>query len=325
MNVIVSVVVPTYRRPLLLERCLGALLRQNLARRYEVLVVDDAALDITRAQVRRWRGRFAARGAALRYLATPPGAHGPARARNLGWRAATAEIVAFTDDDCVPDPGWLRFGLPAFDDGATAVAGTIVMPLPRRPSDYERDAARLADAEFATANCFCRRAALAAVGGFDPRFTRAWREDSDLQFALLERGYRIARAPAAMVLHPIRPEPWHISLRQVRKTEDEALLYKKHPRLYRARILPQRTLLYYGIVAGLVAALAGVGLQQGWLAAGGLGAWLGFSAAFFGKRVRGTQRSPAHVAAMLLTSLLIPPLSIYYRLKGAIRHRVLLY
>ena len=79
------------------------------------------------------------------------------------------------------------------------------MPLPERPTDYEADASGLARAEFATANVFVKRAALALVNGFDERFTSAWREDSDLQFALLATGGRIVRAPDALVIHPVRP------------------------------------------------------------------------------------------------------------------------
>ena len=76
---------------------------------------------------------------------------------------------------------------------------------PERPTDYELDAAGLASAEFATANVFVERAALMRIGGFDERFTSAWREDSDLQFALIEAGFVLARADDAVVLIPFGP------------------------------------------------------------------------------------------------------------------------
>src|SRR4051812_39670363 len=107
MTIRASVVVPTYRRPDLLDRCLSALVAQDFdPAACEVIVADDAAGDETRRQVEKWAGasRFA-----LRYVAVGP-PHGPAAARNAGWRAARGEVVAFTDDDCVPDPGWLRAG-----------------------------------------------------------------------------------------------------------------------------------------------------------------------------------------------------------------------
>src|SRR4051812_29868840 len=186
MSVCASVVVPTCHRPELLDRCLAALATQALAGgRYEVIVADDAASAATRCQVERQAERFAATGERLRYLAVC-GNHGPAAARNAGWRAAHGEVVAFTDDDCLPDAYWLATGLRAVEAGADAASGRIVVPLASSPpTDYERDAAHLAEAEFATANCFCRRSVLVAIGGFDERFTAAWREDSDLHFSLL--------------------------------------------------------------------------------------------------------------------------------------------
>src|SRR5262249_45121667 len=114
----ISVVVPTYRRPDLLARCLAALAAQTLdPGRYHVLVAADAASDATRQQV---AGFAAAVRPAVRYLPVT-GPHGPAAARNVGWRAARAPVIAFTDDDTVPDPGWLAAGLGAFErDGNLA-------------------------------------------------------------------------------------------------------------------------------------------------------------------------------------------------------------
>src|SRR5579883_2106310 len=231
----VSVVVPTFRRPELLSRCLGALAAHDFAATaFEVLIADDAGSAATRRQVEEFAARSASRPA-VGYVAVT-GRHGPAAARNAGWRAARGEFIAFTDDDCLPDPHWLSAGVAAFAGDIDAVTGRVVVPLPEVPTDYQRDAAGLARAEFVTANCFCRRDALEAVGGFDERFSAAWREDSDLQFSLLRAGRRIARAEAALVVHPVRPAPWGVSLLQQRKSLFDALLYKKHPELYRRRI-----------------------------------------------------------------------------------------
>ena len=76
---------------------------------------------------------MAPRGLEIAYLANH-GPHGPAAARNRGWQAARAAIIAFTDDDTVPDADWLRNGLLAFDDDADALWGRIIMPLPERPT-----------------------------------------------------------------------------------------------------------------------------------------------------------------------------------------------
>src|SRR4051794_40410455 len=97
-----TIVVPTYRRPELLDRCLAALAAQDFpAESFELIVADDAASEATRRQV---EGFAAGARPAIRYLAVI-GRHGPAAARNVGWRAARGEVVAFTDDDCIPEPG----------------------------------------------------------------------------------------------------------------------------------------------------------------------------------------------------------------------------
>jgi glycosyltransferase involved in cell wall biosynthesis len=319
MTTRVSVVVPTFNRPELLDRCLAALAGQDLdPRAYEVIVVDDATCVATRRQVEGWAERARS---AVRYVAVTE-AHGPAAARNAGWRAARSDLIAFTDDDTVPDRGWLGAGLTAFSDGVSAVAGRVVMPLPRVPTDYQRNEAGLERAEFVTANCFVRRAALAAVGGFDERFTAAWREDSDLYFTLLKRNWRVVQAPTAVVVHPIRPARWGVSLDQQWKSRFNALLYKKHPRLYSERIQPTPPWHYYRIVLSLLVALLGALGRRPSAALAAVTAWLLLTARFCWQRLRGTSHSPSHVAEMLVTSALIPPLSVYWRLRGALTFRV---
>jgi glycosyltransferase involved in cell wall biosynthesis len=280
----VSVVVPTCGRPALLARCLQALESQSLPRdQYEVIVAEDRRRD------------------------------GPATARNQGWRRARAPIVAFTDDDCIPDHDWLRRGLEALAGGAHAVCGRIVMPLTGAPTDYERDAQGLERAEFVTANCFVRKFMLERVGGFDERFRLAWREDSDLHFGLLAQGARIVREPRAIVVHPVRPANWGVSLRQQRKIMFDALLFKKHPRLYRERIRAAPRWDYCVIVASLVVAPF---WAPAWLV------WLLFTGRFFVQRLHGTSRAPAHLLEMILTSIAIPPVAVFWRLVGALRFKV---
>src|SRR5690348_931640 len=100
----ISVVIPTYRRPELLSGCLAALgLQEFDPDDWEIVVADDAASEETRRQVEHWADHSRV---PIVYTA-PTGAHGPAAARNAGWRAARGEIVAFTDDDCRPAPRWL--------------------------------------------------------------------------------------------------------------------------------------------------------------------------------------------------------------------------
>ncbi|MDB5350183.1 MAG: glycosyl transferase family 2 [Planctomycetota bacterium] len=315
----ISVVVPTYRRPELLSRCLVAIAAQNFDRDgFEIVVADDAASEATRRQVEAFA---ASRPVQVRYFAVI-GNHGPAAARNVGWRGSRGHVIAFTDDDCVPDQDWLREGVAALTGGFDAATGRVIVPLPDQPTDYERDAAGLEAAEFVTANCFCRREAIEAVGGFDERFSAAWREDSDLHFSLLRSGRRVVHAPAASVIHPVRPAPWGVSLRQQRKSLFDALLFKKHPGLYRERIRASPPWAYYAIVGSLGLAAVARGLGRPALGTTSLLAWALLTARFSAKRLEGTSHAPGHVVEMLATSALIPPLSVFWRLYGACKFAV---
>ena len=305
----VSVVIPTFGRPLLLERCLVALLRQEPGGpSFEVVIVDDGHDEATRERVER------VASPRVRYLRSGRRAGGPAAARNVGWRAARARLIAFTDDDTEPASDWLRHGVAALRRGPVdAAAGQVCVPVGERPRDHELQTAGLATAEFVTANCFVRRDALDRIGGFDERFRLAWREDSDLQFSLLAAGLRIVRAREAVVRHPVRPVGWGDSLRQQRKVFFDALLFKKHPRFYRARIRSTPRWDYYAIVAllglGVGCALAG----SRTLAGISLTGWAALTGVLLWRRLRGASLAPGHVAEILATSIAIPPAAVFWR------------
>lgn len=315
---LVSVVVPTYKRPDLLERCLSALSQQVLApEEYEIIVCDDGPSEQARA-VAQAAAALCKGQLAIRYFAVSM-TQGPAGARNVGWKAAVAPIVAFTDDDTVPEPDWLQAGIAAMTPGVDAVAGRIIMPLPERPTDYHRDAARLSDAEFVTANCFVRREALVAVGGFDERYTQAWREDSDLQFSLLQHGYTVVRAAQAMVVHPMRAASFAAGVGMQKKVMFDVLLYRKFTKLYRERIRQHPPWFYMAVTTSLLSAL--VSFLAGWHSVALVASWLWavLSAGFFILRLRASSLGWRNVGELLITSLLIPPLSIFWRVVGVAR------
>jgi glycosyltransferase involved in cell wall biosynthesis len=314
MTTFVSVVVPTYRRNDLLGRCLARLQNQSLdPSHYEVIVCDDAPDESTRELV---QSLARPEGPALVYVPVTA-TQGPAGARNAGWRSGRGSIVAFTDDDCLPEPGWLAAGLAALAH-ADAATGRTVVPVPERPTDHERDTAGLATAEFITANCFCQRTALEEVGGFDERFTAAWREDSDLHFSLLERGKRIVKADDAVVVHPVRPASWGVSIEAQRKGVFDPLLWRKHPALYAQRIGPYPKL-YYFAAAGIAFTPAGLFVRSPSLGIVGVALWLAVTLVFTERRLRGASHSVSHVFEMLFTSALIPPLSLFWRVVGILR------
>jgi len=322
----ISVVVPTFRQPALLRRCLDALIAQRIdPTAFEIIVVDDGAEDGVRDLVQGIAAWISS--PQVRYLRALHG-QGPAAARNRGWRVGRGALIAFTDDDAVPEPDWLMCGARAFESNRhwVALSGRVVVPLansPRLPRNHRRTTQGLESAEFVTANAFVWRTALEAVGGFDERFTRAWREDSDLQFRLLALGGAVGHCPEARVMHPVRAEPWRTSLRQQRNTYFDALLYKKHPRLYRQRIRRIPPWDYYLIVAFAAAAPLLWAADSDHLAEAGVLVAVALVARLAWRRLRRTDRSLRHLLEMLATSAVIPFLSVYWRLRGALRFRVL--
>lgn len=315
----VSVVIPTYRRPELLRRCLDALLCQEYpVNRLEVIVVEDGGPGPAERVVNELRS--AGTRVRLDYAWVTPS--GPGAARNAGWRRARGEVIAFTDDDTVPDRRWVLEGARAILAGADAVSGRTVVPLTSRPTDAERNTRGLENATFATCNAFCRRVWLERVGGFDPRFRRAYREDSDLEFTLLDAGARIVRHDAALVVHPPRPERPLVSLKQQRNQMYDALLYRKHPRRFRAQIRRRPPWRHYLITGAQVGSLAAAVLGRP-TAGGALTAfWLALVGQFFARRAHGASRAPGHLLELAVTSALIPPVAVYWRLRGAWTFRV---
>lgn len=315
----VSVVIPTRGRPELLARCLQFLLRQDYpSDRLEIVVVEDGgtgSAEMVLADVRP-----ACPQIDLRYVRIPPS--GPAAARNRGWRLARGAIIAFTDDDTLPERRWLAEGVRPFAKGAGAVSGQTRVPLPRRPTDYQRNVRGLERAPFATCNALCRRELLEAVGGFDERFTRAYREDSDLQFALLDAGARIVRHEAAVVHHPAPPGPPFVSLRLQRNQFFDALLYRKHPERFRTYISRHPPWRHYLITAAQLSSVLAAFSGRRRIAVLSGAVWLALVAQFFARRVRGALPTLGHVAEMGITSVLIPPVAVYWRLRGAWAFRV---
>src|SRR3954470_14072788 len=170
-----SVVVPTIGRPSL-DALLDALAAASGPRPAELILVDDRPAGEPLQPDRPGL-------APVRVVRT--GGGGPARARNLGWRTARTEWIAFLDDDVLPDPDWYERLAEDLADLPGDVAGSqgrvrVAPPADRRPTDWERGTAGLATSSWITADLAYRRAALARVGGFDERFPRAFREDSDL-------------------------------------------------------------------------------------------------------------------------------------------------
>jgi glycosyltransferase involved in cell wall biosynthesis len=225
----VSVVVATYRRAPLLPRLVAALEEQSLApERFEVVVCDNGSDDDTSAVLAGLAGRSPLR---LRVVRTAVN-RGPAAGRELAWRAAEAPVLAFTDDDCQPEPGWLAAGLAEMRARGRAVVVGRTVPDPEQEHllvDFSRTQ-RVDDARFAqTCNVFYRRADLEASGGFDPGFETPGGEDTDLALRVEALGSPRVHAPAAVVRHDVRPSSLRATLRETLRWYDIPRVYAKHP------------------------------------------------------------------------------------------------
>jgi GT2 family glycosyltransferase len=325
MAIDVSIVIPTFRRPDYLFWCLKALWEQDFPfHRYEVIVVSDGPDPDT---VFIMAGASSP-GPAFE-LHSLPFKKGPAAARNAGWQKARGKLILFTDDDCIPERGWVNAYWAAYEMGEGAITsrelqvfrGPLFVPCSKWPTDHEKNTAGLEQAAFVTANCACTPSALHEIGGFDETFTMAWREDSDLEFKLLELGIPIFTVTGARVTHPVRHAPWGISLKEQKKSLFNALLYKKHPILFRRKIYRRPFWNYYLMITFLLAALVALGMRN-FLIAGIAGAgWLIMTLDFTARRLKGTSRSFSHILEMLFTSTLIPFLSVFWTLYGAVRFK----
>ena len=316
----ISVVVPTYQRPTLLTKCIDAILQQTFSREsFEIIVVSDGPDPALKQQIDYLYGECRQ----LHFISLRR-KNGPAAARNAGWRKAVGELVVFTDDDCICHPEWLNSYWQAFENSrlkAIAFRGKTIVPINSKPTDYELNISRLADAEFITANCACSKKALELTNGFDEAFTMAWREDSDLQFRLMSENIPIITVEDAVVTHPVRKAKWCISLKEEKKGIFNALLYKKFPKLYRQKIQAQRPWLYYGTVSFFVILVVGLFWPSQFATTIGFFGWIGLTILFIQRRLKRTSRKLSHVLEMIITSTAIPFLSLYWRWYGALKYK----
>jgi GT2 family glycosyltransferase/glycosyltransferase involved in cell wall biosynthesis len=202
----VSVVIPTYNRVDMLVCCLRALQAQCISRAdYEVVVVDDGSTDGTPAALREWTPSTEM---ALRAYSRPNS--GPAAARNEGIGRARGALIAFVDDDCIPEPDWLKNLIDALplDASCAGIGGRIVGASDALISRYVDWRGLLAHQRteeeinyLVTANALFHKHCLLQVGGFNECFRWAGGEDPELARRLRARGYYFVATERALVVH----------------------------------------------------------------------------------------------------------------------------
>ena len=249
----VTVAVPVKDRREQMLRCVDALLAQDHPS-FEILVLDNESTDGTPQAI---AGHVAGARVPVR-IETLAGSVG--HIRNLAGNLARGEFLAFTDSDCLPDPGWLRAATDALkaDERLGVVQGRTlpeVEPVMGWPATIRVE-------EFTGlyegCNLVFRRAAFAASSGFDEEVGHFW-EDTAAGFALKRDGWKAAFAPAALVYHDVTYPGfwWHV--KRMQKHQNLALVLARYPEMRRellfARLfLQDRDAKFLALLAGVVLA-----------------------------------------------------------------------
>ncbi|MDR7485191.1 MAG: glycosyltransferase [Armatimonadota bacterium] len=208
----ISIIVPTRDRPASLQRTLDGLAAMTVPDgvTWEIIVVDNGRLDLTRAVIARYA---AASGLRVHHL--HEGHPGVSRARNRGMQVARGEILAFTDDDMVVDPAWLAHIHREFSADPTLgmLTGRVILRLPdgsERPvrggTDRETFGYPANPRRAGSGGHMALRASVAArVGSFDERLgpgISEWGgEDVDYIYRALKAGYTVLYSPQFLAYH----------------------------------------------------------------------------------------------------------------------------
>ena len=225
----VSIVVPTRNRSDRLRALLASLGEQD-GPGFEVIVVDNSSDDDTLAAI---ADADAAADAHVRAIHLPQ-PMGPAVARNRGWRSARGELVVFTDDDVVAQPGWLGALWAAHQRQPDAIVQGRTEPDPRelhRLTAFSRSQAATGPGPwFQTCNIAYPRELLERLDGFDESFWEAAGEDTDLGWRAVEAGTRVVYEPNAVNWHAVHDagplalirasQKWRLAVRNVARHPD---------------------------------------------------------------------------------------------------------
>lgn len=213
LSLLFSVIIPTYHRNDLLAKCLDCLapsIQTLPTEQYEVIVTDDGSETTAEEMILEhypW----------VNWVAGPR--KGPAANRNNGANFARGEWLAFTDDDCLPDPQWLEAYAKAIDTQVTCLVfeGRIYVDRPRR-NLAETSPTNETGGRLWSCNFTIQRQLFESLAGFDERFPYAAMEDVDLRLRLTKRGHKFPFIQSASVCHPWRRKGGWQQLKQHQKS-----------------------------------------------------------------------------------------------------------
>jgi glycosyltransferase involved in cell wall biosynthesis len=245
-----SVVIPTYNRKPILEKCLKALenqqLRDDKVQGYEILVVDDGSTDETLP----WLASHADEFPHVRTLAQQH--QGPAAARNLGVESAQGDTIIFIDSDLVVTENFLQAHANSLREAEKNLNsdrlftyGWVINTCNfENPTSEPYKLTDFSAAYFATGNVAIARKWLEKVGLFDTQFQLYGWEDLELGVRLKQLGLKLIKCPEAVGYH------WHppFNLKQIPNLIEKEiqrgrmgiLFYEKHP-TWEVRMMIQMT------------------------------------------------------------------------------------
>jgi glycosyltransferase involved in cell wall biosynthesis len=247
----VTVAVPVKDRRDRMLRCVDALLAQDHPS-FEILVLDNCSTDGTpEACIERAKGSKVP----LR-VEVLPGSVG--HIRNRAGDLAHGEILAFTDSDCLPSPGWLSAGVRPFEDPEVGLVQGTTLPEEHPPKMGWPATIQVTEwsGRFESCNILVRRDAFAASDGFDERIGHFW-EDTAAGFALLRGGWKTAFEPEALVFHDVTYPGYVWHLKRAQKMQNLAPIVEAYPEirrelLYYRVFLRERNARFFFFVLGLV-------------------------------------------------------------------------
>lgn len=268
----VSILIPSRNRAGQLERCLRSLLVLDYpAHALEIIVVDDASTDETEAMLQRFIEETATHGWTIQVI-RHSAQKGVGVGRNTAAQAASHELLAYIDSDCVASPGWLKDLVPAFQDARAGAVGGMLRAYDRtsmlgRYEDVRSSlfmGARPQEAQAAgpltyvpAASLLVRRAAWRQIGGFAPL---DFGEDVDFCRRLLAADYRVHYLPCGTVYHDYRTNLRDFLRTRIAYASSEAVLLQRHPHERRVLLLPPEQATFAALAiwgsAGIIANLA---------------------------------------------------------------------
>jgi len=220
-----SIIIPSRGMVEGLRKLFRALALEVAGQKVEVILVDDGSRHPLSFLEAEYRGKLN-----LKVVRQEP--RGPAAARNLGVKNASAETIIFLDSDVTPLPGWFSALLSRLeqDPGLAGVEGKTISRNLEDLNPFSHYLENLEGGKYLTCNIAYRREWVEKVGGFDERFKHPWREDSDLAFSILEQGGKIIFAPEVAVGHPVRPvNLWRLFWFYPIRRGYEWLVFRRHP------------------------------------------------------------------------------------------------